>query len=287
MARRGVCTNLATEVTVLQCLDAGIEIRAEPARLGQELARLYRTCQSSDVDVASRVELDMRSKDGRFSLQVDDLQKASCSDTRELFLNASIEIDRAAITKSSASYVIVHGACVALADRAALIVGPSGVGKSTLAAALTLAGLEYVGDEVLGIPFDSTAVAAFPKPFKLDGRSRRILEKSFPGRAAASADTNHEILVAPEVFGAAAPTRTLATPVVVVAPVFDDRTNATVERLSRADVAELLSDQSFNFASWGARALTTVAAVARACSGVRLHLGDLERATLAIEAILR
>ena len=113
-----------------------------------------------------------------------------------------------------------------------------------------------------------------------------MLRKSFPDRGITTPAADREVLIAPQVFGSAAASAPLAT-VLVVMPTIAERTGATVETLSRADVAELLCDQCFNFPSWGPLALTSIAAIARECSGVRLFFGDLEAAAVAIDGLLR
>jgi hypothetical protein len=239
------------------------------------------------VEPAASIDLGIEGHDDLSSLTVDDVEIATFSDARELFVSTSVEIDRAAVAHSSDAYVIVHGACIARGDRAALIVGPSGAGKTTLAAALTLAGLQYVADEVVGIPVDATTVAAYPKPFKLDGRSRCLLTKLSARHPVALDDADHEILVEPETFGCVTRTGHLVTVALVVMPTIAEGASASIEPLSRADVAELLADQCFNFSSWGARGLSTVATVARAASGVRVRFGDVGAAATAIEGLLR
>ena len=57
--------------------------------------------------------------------------------------------------------------------------------------------------------------------------------------------------------------------------------------MARADVAELLADQCFNFPAWGPRGLVTITEIARTCPGVRLAFDDLDAAVDAVDGWLR
>jgi hypothetical protein len=266
-------------VTTLQCLNLGVRFRAASPPVVDEFKCLYRSCVTPDAKARSVLELGVEPHGDRYLL-------TSYLNAQEGLVGASDEIDRAAVMSSSQSYVLLHGAVVAFEDRAALIVGPSGAGKSTLAAALTLAGFAYMADEIVGVRVGTTTCVAYPKPLKLDGRARRLLAAPFEDDQPAC-ETPGEVLVAPDKFGVVSPTGIVATLAVVVMPLVVERQTAIVRALSRPDVGELLADQCFNFARWGAGALSTVATIARQCSGLQIQFGDLERATVAIDRLLR
>ena len=69
----------------------------------------------------------------------------------------------------------VHAGVVQLGSRTAAIPVDSGGGKSTLTAALVLAGLEYLSDEGLCIDYDTGVVEPYPKPISLAHWSRKAL----------------------------------------------------------------------------------------------------------------
>jgi hypothetical protein len=79
----------------------------------------------------------------------------------------------------------------------------------------------------------------------------------------------------------------LAAPIAVVRIAYRPGIRATISPLNRADVAEALADQCFNFALWGGRGLDTVATLARATSGFSLEFGDLDGAIAQLESALR
>ena len=57
---------------------------------------------------------------------------------------------------------IVHGAAVARDGRAAVIVGASGEGKSTLALGLAARGWLHLADDLVALSATGEAIAAFP-----------------------------------------------------------------------------------------------------------------------------
>jgi len=72
-------------------------------------------------------------------------------------------------------FVHVHAALLATPTRALLLVGPSGAGKSTTSVALAHAGLTLYSDDVAILERETRRPISFPRPIKLDERSRALL----------------------------------------------------------------------------------------------------------------
>jgi hypothetical protein len=75
-------------------------------------------------------------------------------------------------------FVHVHAAIVATSDQSMLIIGQSGLGKSTTAVGLALAGLTIYTDDVALVEHHTLRPVSFPRPIKLDDKSRMLLERS-------------------------------------------------------------------------------------------------------------
>lgn len=72
--------------------------------------------------------------------------------------------------------VHVHAAGVAIGTRLLLIVGASGSGKSTLAAHLAVRGGKSWGDDVVRFALGTGAFSAFPRSWKLDGKTLKDID---------------------------------------------------------------------------------------------------------------
>jgi hypothetical protein len=75
-------------------------------------------------------------------------------------------------------FMHVHAAIVATSAQSMLIVGQSGRGKSTTAVGLAQAGLTMYSDDVALIEHHTLRPFSFPRPIKLDAKSRMLLERS-------------------------------------------------------------------------------------------------------------
>jgi len=256
------------------------------ADLAADFDRLYRSCTTADGARAGPItSIELRGDASPATVRVGDAAALEVHDRAELLPAAMTEIDGATVAASADALVLLHASAALSASGPVLLIGPSGAGKSTLSAALATRGWTYVGDEVIGLDEAATHAFANPKPWKLDRGSRVALARL----GAAGFDdvvTERELLVAPHDVGAVHAPGPAGSPVAIVRVAFRAGAAADVSRLARADGAELLADQCFNFARWGARALETVATLARRVPALHLEFGDLAAAVDALEAAL-
>jgi hypothetical protein len=257
--------------------------------LATDFDRLYRSCATSNVDdePGSMTAIEVRDDAAPGSVRVGDEAAVDVRDREDLLPTAMTEIDRASVAASADEFVLLHASAVLGADGPVLLVGPSGAGKSTLSAALATRGWTYLGDEVIGLDEHATQAFANPKPWKLDRASRAALGDLGGGAGLGDDLSDREVLVAPHDVGAVHAPGPAGPPSAIVRVAFCAGADAVVSPLSRADGAELLADQCFNFARWGARALDTVVALARRAPALHLDFGDLRSAVDALEAALR
>jgi hypothetical protein len=106
--------------------------------------------------------------DGRFggrpSILADDDILYSATEPSELLPWLVWRVNRD--VASTATDPLIHGAAVEMGGFVTVFVGRSGVGKSTLAAGLTLAGATYVTDEAVALT-DKGLARPYPKPVAL------------------------------------------------------------------------------------------------------------------------
>jgi hypothetical protein len=264
-----------TPPVVYSSLGLQFRVVADDADLADEFAYLYASCGVAAPPAAPVRVLELRAADRPASARFDGGPALFAADRNGLLLGAMALVDGAAVDASAEKLLVIHASAVMTDSGPVLLVGPSGAGKSTLAAALAMHGLAYIGDEALGLTDASAGLIGNPKPLKLDGRSRCAL---FAGAAddLASRDPASEILLAPHALGPVVAPGEIAAPVAVVQIAYRAGARSGVTPMSRADVAEALADQCFNFARWGARGLDTVVALARTAAGLRLDFGDLD-----------
>jgi len=71
--------------------------------------------------------------------------------------------------------LLIHAAAVAFDGRGFLLPGPSGTGKSTLAAWLDDQGFACLSDEIIGVSLSGTRLLAFPRPICLEPDAHVVL----------------------------------------------------------------------------------------------------------------
>jgi hypothetical protein len=164
-----------------------------------------------------------------------------------------------AIARESTVHVLLHGACVA-GPRAGgvLLIGGSGVGKSTLAAACVDAGLAYLSDEVVAIDARTGLVAPYAKPLSLDGE--RLVPASALGCVASTA----------------------VAPVALVFPRYRPGADTSVVRLDPAWAFAALASHATNLAVLRRTAVARLAGLALACSAFQLTHADAGQAALIV-----
>jgi hypothetical protein len=161
-----------------------------------------------------------------------------------------------AIARESTVHVLLHGACVA-GPRAGgvLLIGGSGVGKSTLAAACVAAGLAYLSDEVVAIDARTGLVAPYAMPLSLDGQ--RLVPASALGCVASTA----------------------VAPVAVVFPRYRPDAATSVVRLDPAWAFAALASHATNLAVLRRTAVARLAGMALTCPAFQLTHADAGLAT--------
>jgi hypothetical protein len=247
------------------------------------LVDLYRACEQQGagaVDIAFNVDVDEATSCFELRSGREVLCRAGVAE--ELIEWFAWEVNRSTVERTRNEMLVLHAAAVGDGPGAVVLAGASGAGKSTLAAALALAGFTYLGEESIAVT-STGGVIANPKPLKLDRESRAALQAYAPAVEVLAADRS---LVAPTSLGAVGACDTRSEPVLIVRPAFRAGAQARVTPMPASDAAELLADQSFNFAALGADALHAVACLARHAPAFTLEFDDLADAVAAVRCLL-
>lgn len=186
-------------------------------------------------------------------------------------------------------FLQLHAATLSYDGRAVLLVGDSGVGKSTLAAGLISRGWEYLSDEFALIHPATLRVHPFPKALCVKEGSfdivtrlglplwrRRHYVKAFKGTVGYVCTADLRVRVATE----ASPIR------FIVFPRYTAGSKPRLYPVARGSAAFLLAANAFNRNVFGERTVSIVSRVVREARCVGLETGDLEDTCDLIESQL-
>jgi hypothetical protein len=166
-----------------------------------------------------------------------------------------------AIAAGSTEHVLLHAACVAGTggDRAVVLPGGSGAGKTTLTSACLAAGLTYLSDEVAAVDRRTGRVAPYAKPLGLA----------------------REGLVPASSLGPVATGPT--SPAAIVFPRYQPGATTTQVPLDTGWALLALAAHASNVSALGGCALAWLAGLSLACPASQLTYGDASEAVAAIE----
>jgi hypothetical protein len=250
--------------------------------LARRLAQLYAACEVGCGPISLRLRIDRDDHSHSYRLYADGTLRAGTAQADEILKWCAWEVNRAAIEHAHARTLVLHAAAARRGSRAVILAGPSGAGKSTVVSALTLAGFCYMGDD--GIAVDArNHIVSNPKPIAIDDAARRSLASIAP---TSEALRRSQGLVAPADLGAVVSVGTPVEPAVVIRLAYRPGAGVSVSPSRPGDVAELLADQSFNFARLGRESLAAVAAIARSTTGAMIAFDDLDGTVDAIAAMV-
>jgi hypothetical protein len=269
------------------CLAYRFRVRTADPSLAAEFGRVYSACAASDGAGGAPATIEVGADGGGAWVRAPAALPRRAADRDAALVEAMTVIDGETVGASAHELLVFHASAAMLGGRTLLLVGPPGAGKTTLAAALTLRGWTYVGDEAIGIDPSVLAVHANPKPLKVDGTARGLLgAMASPVRIERGSGSGEALLAPAELGRAARPGPIGALPFAVVEIECVPGTSAALRRVSRPDVAMSLAGQCFNFRRWGAAGLDAVVSLARATTGYRLEFGDLDAAAGALAAVV-
>ena len=130
---------------VLSLHDQAIEIRY-PARFEGDIRVLFGSIAPTRIRPSARISIRRRNKKG-FSIELDGERRKSGLKRGELLTEIAEEVIRVLALKTT-SAVALHAGAVGWNGQSIIFPGPSGVGKSSLAAWFTDKGFSYLSDEL-------------------------------------------------------------------------------------------------------------------------------------------
>ena len=185
------------------------------------------------------------------------------------------------VVQRARDFLLVHSGVVQ-ADGGDLILLParSGAGKSSLTAALTLAGFRYYSDEFAPVDPVTRRVHPFPKALTLKTGSFALFPQLEPTADRSARDTEHWHVPPGQLGGM--PGSAPALVGWVVMPRYVPGASTQVRPLTRGQVLHELLEHTLNRQVYGVRALTLLTDVVRGCSGYEIEYSCLEEAVAAV-----
>lgn len=222
----------------------------------------------------------------RYAAYLDDEVMHEAAEARNLVATLAWIVNRRAVV-GTCGHLILHAGAVQFGERAVLVVGAMGAGKSTLVTGLVRRGGGYLSDEAVAIDATAGLVTPYPKAVTLD-------EGSWPLFPELAPDVPDVLEPARHVSWQVAPERirpgcigTPCQPSLIVFPTWRaDAPPAEPAAVSPRAVVLALAEQSFNFADLGKAAFDTAVWLARICPAYTLVHSDLDAACGAVQEMV-
>ncbi len=194
------------------------------------------------------------------------------------------------ISGYSHQYLIIHAAVVEKNNKALILPGSPGSGKSTLCAALINKNWRLLSDELTLIDCLTGNIIPVPRPVSLKNESIELIANTFPGNK--FSPVIHDTLKG-SVSLMKPPTESvlkannIALPYLVIFPKYQQHLNLQLTPLPKAEAFMKLADLSFNYSVLGAEGFEVLAKlVERSHVYDFIYDGDFDQASLCFEQLL-
>jgi hypothetical protein len=263
-------------------------VRSGDAILGKLVDRFLRPFEApSQPRPADRTYVLSADPSGAISLVVDGDERVRGGSAFDAVGQLLWEVSQQAIALGS-EHLALHAGALSWRGTGVVLPAPSGSGKSTLTAGLTVAGCEYLSDEVALVDLESGILHPFPRALGLSQRSigfiPGLLERLPQELAPPDGAERH---VPPDALRASAIGGPCELRCVIV-PEHVPGATTTLEPARRSEAVLAMMGNAFNFAEFKGAGLVALAAIAQHISAYRLRIGELSAAVdLVMDALAR
>jgi hypothetical protein len=244
-----------------------------PERVASDIEFLYRDSIDDSGVPGSRILIE-EAEDGRFSVAADgDARVAGLArgDLPTFVMEAVVR----GLVKNLQTAVALHAGAVAHNGKAALIAGPTGVGKSSLVAWLIAHGFTYLSDEIALLPAGQSAILGLPRALVLKPGSAEAILALPVYRDALFVPAGEHIMLRP---GFVQPQEVKPHPCrLIVFPRYEAGSELRVEVLSPAQAALRLVGTNLNARNLADGGFSALTGFARQVPAVTLHYGAFEQ----------
>jgi hypothetical protein len=259
----------------LRLLDFDVAVHSDDPDLVALVEELYAPARAPGA-AAHVLTVGAASVDGRpgYSVALDGVQVARVTAPRAALEHLLFEANRQSID-TLAEGVVLHAAAAVAGDRAVVLPGAMGAGKSTLVAGLVQAGAGYLTDEAAAIEPGTGRVRPYPKPISLGRPPAALAPVAWGPPPAAAGYLGPDLVVPATAIGPGRLGRAAAAALVVL-PTYTPDVGPTCERLAPADALAAVAAHAFHLDRPGM--LAALAAWLEPLPCYRLECGDLDAA---------
>jgi len=276
----------------IQIGQVGVAIESEQPAAAADLRELYSgfpVCSGEPlVRLAARREGRSLLGRPRYAIYGDEQRVFARLSTNEVLPHLEWAMNWRVVARANA-YIQLHAAALVREERALLLVGRSGTGKSTLAAGLLSRGWGYYGDEIALVDPSTLHVHAYPKAICIKAGSFEVIRRLglalWRRRHYARAVKGPVGYVRPP---ASDPATLYSRPVhLIVFPQYCGEQGTCVSAMPRGEAAFELARCQVNRGTFGGSAAQRLCTLARSAGCHRLRFGPIEDALDAIERLSR
>jgi hypothetical protein len=184
----------------------------------------------------------------------------------------------------TSSGLMLHAGVVSKGDQGVLIPGVANAGKSTLVAALVVAGFEYFSDEGALLDLEQQRILPYRRWLALEAGSWPLVPSLRPSPHPGYDHADQWLIAAQDLPGAH--DRPACTPRVIVFPSLHPGEGTSLEPLSRATAVRDLSLGATNLADLGERGFQALVGLARTATSWRLRLDGVDESVAVLESLV-
>jgi hypothetical protein len=192
------------------------------------------------------------------------------------------------LAEQSRNGLLFHAAGLAWQGKGLFMPGGIGAGKSTLAAWLTMEGLDYLTDELVFVPCGADTMQTFTRPLNVKKTSRTALQYrfDFERHAAHISSTPHADLILPTLLK---PTNTLSEPPLslIVFPRYLPGSDFVLRALSGAQAGLALMRCLVNARNLPDYGFSEIARLARTAPAYQMSYSNFAQVGEQVEALLQ